>query len=87
MRLKVDQSELLRELYDEVQNQVNDEVKRALVTPRPSYYTNDDIPVSLNDVIANAVSVGVGVGVVQAIQKLLDNQYTDEDFERDLTLK
>ena len=37
--------------------------------------------------VSNAVSQAIAMAVAEGFKVLMENQYTDEDFERDLTLR
>ncbi len=65
-------------IYD-IEEEVKFEVTQAFKAPSPEYY-GQEVNISINDLIAKAITKGVTVG----IRKLIENQYTDEDFENDM---
>ncbi len=77
MKLKEDTDTVLRRIEDRVREQV----KMAFTCPPPSYY-GEEVKISINDVISKAIAEGVVVGIAT----LLQNQYTQEDFEKDVGL-
>lgn len=77
MRLKQDRYSIIRDLEARVMCQVNNELNAL------SYNAAN---ISMNELkarITNAIASGVSEGM----KTLLDNLYTDDDFENDLNLK
>ena len=77
MNLKKDKYSVIRDVEARVICAVNNELNAL------SYNAAN---ISMNDLkgrIANAITKGVGDGIMA----LLENMYTDDDFEKDLTLK
>ena len=78
MKLKVDKEQFLINLEYNIQLAI----KRAFLANSASYY-GQQVEVNFNEIISMAVSAGV----VTAMEQLIEYQYTDEDFERDIGLK
>lgn len=78
MRFKKDMDTLMHT----VRTNVHNEVKRAFVAPTTNYYYGQEVKFDMNDIIASAIAKGVAEG----LRTLIDEEYTDEDFERDIGL-
>lgn len=77
IRFQKDFEQVMRDTQYDVER----EVKRAFNSPAPQYY-GQEVPININDVIIQAITKGV----MQGLRTLVQNQYTDEDFERDMGL-
>lgn len=78
MKLKVDKDYFL----STVQAEVEMAVKNSFYVTAPNYY-GEQVSVNFNDLISKAVAQGV----MAAMEYLVDSQYTDDDFEKDIGLK
>lgn len=77
MKLKREKENFLHDLEQDVKNSILD----GFVYYSNSYYGSSSI--NLNEVISTAVALGIR----RAMEKLIEEQYTDEDFENDIGLK
>ena len=77
MRLKMDKEQFLSGLRDNV----HVEIQNAFAV-QYNYY-GQPTNINLNELISTAINAAV----VTAIRDLIEAQYTDEDFERDMGLK
>lgn len=78
MKLKKDKELFLAELECDVKCAI----QQAFYVDAPTYY-GQQVSVNFNELISRAVAAGVQT----AMAKLIEDQYTDEDFERDIGLK
>lgn len=78
MKFKKDKSMV----FYEIENQVKLEVEKAFQTRPPQYY-GEKVNINVTDIIQEAIVKGVSAG----LETLLENEYTDEDFEKDINLR
>lgn len=78
MRFKKDQYQLMQEL----EYRVKEKIQNSFYIKSQSYY-GQEVKVDFNALIATAVTEGI----VEAVQFLIKEQYTQENFEEDMGLK
>lgn len=78
MRLKIDKDSFL----SNVESDVKCAVEQSFYANAPAYY-GQQVSVNFNEIISRAVAAGV----MSAMERLIESQYTDEDFEQDIGLK
>lgn len=78
MKLKVDKEQFISDVY----NDVNYAVEASFRARQPSYY-GEEVKIDINSMIRTAVAEGITI----AMRRLIDSQYTVEDFENDMGLK
>ena len=78
MKLKVDKDHFLRTVHADVKYAV----EQSFYANTPSHY-GEQVSVNFNEIIYRAVAAGV----TSAMKRLIESQYTDDDFERDIGLK
>jgi hypothetical protein len=81
MKFKVPKSSLIESMSNQAKNAANMEIRNALTYQ--SYSSDNGIAAT----IATAVSRGIEQGVRAAMQEFFNQEYTNDDFERDLNLK
>ncbi len=75
---------ILKKQKEEVLNTINANVHSIVYSQLSQLTYNQQVSMqALQQAIQNAISMGVEEG----FRTLLENQYTDDDFERDITLK
>lgn len=79
MRLKKNQWDVQAEIQSRAQNAA----QTILYQMTGTYGSNSSPASSMVDMISKAIAAAVAEG----FQVLIQNQYTDDDFERDLELK
>lgn len=76
---------MLKDSKENVLFKIESNVRSAVIN-EISWKLQPGNQVTIND-LSQCISDAVTAGVREGIQTLLDNRYSDDDFERDITLK